>query len=105
MQRVSFLRLTAESSSMLNEEEAMRPRHKSYYSTQTVTQPYVAVALHPFHFAVYILDVFKRHLIRYLPWQNNHSSHLDELNQDDPITLIRTSSVDDPRLSFVPLIQ
>ena len=36
MQRVSFLRLTAESSSVLDEEEAMcreTATHKSYYNT------------------------------------------------------------------------
>jgi hypothetical protein len=44
--------------------------------TNPITQPYVAVAvLRPYHFALCILDVVKRHLIMYPPWQKNHHSH------------------------------
>ena len=63
----------------------------------------MAIALRPIYFSVYVLDILKRHLITYPPWHMPLIS--GDFDQDGLKTPIRLSSVDDPRLSFVPLIQ
>ena len=102
MQQASFLRVTAESSSVLDGEET---RCLEAATPNPITQPYVAIALRPI-----------QHPLRRLPPRRvqktpNHVSTIimtlisDDFNQDGLNKSTRPSSVDDPHFSFVPLIQ
>jgi hypothetical protein len=58
-----------------------------------------------YRFAVCVrLDVPKTLLITYSPWLNNCASHFRGCQSRRSQNNTRPSSVDDPRLSFVPLI-
>ena len=102
MQQASFLRLTAESSSVLDGEES---RCLEAATPNPITQPYVAIALRPIQHSLRCLHP------RRVQKTPNHVFTIimplisDDFNQDGLNTPTRPSSVDDPRLSFVPLIQ
>ena len=94
MQRVSFVRLTAESSSVLDGEETGCHGIATHKSNYTALQ-YVTIALN----APPFLNVLNRHLITYPPGGLAIISFIsDEFNQDGLKTPTRSSSVDDPCL-------
>ena len=100
MQQASFLRLTAESSSVLDGEES---RCLEAAKPNPITQPYVAIALRPIQ---HPLRCLRPRRVQKTP---NHVSTIimrlisDDFNQDGLKTPTRPLSVNDPRPSFVYL--
>ena len=99
---MSFLQLTAESSSALNGEES---RCLEAATPDPITQPYIAIALRPIQHPLRCLHP------RRVQKTPNHVFTIimplisDDFNQDGLKTPTRSSSADDPCLSIVPSIQ